>query len=55
MEDNFNVMKKFLGNILLKTIALTAALGIIVITGSLLLILTPFSLLLKLAAWLRKS
>ena len=48
-------MKKFLSNAILKFIALTAALGIVVITGSLLIVLYPFSLLLKFASWLGKS
>ena len=48
-------MRKTLSKILIKSIAWTAGIGIIVITGIALLLSLPFNLLLKLVAWLDKS
>ena len=48
-------MKKQLSKLIIKSIAWTAGLGIILITGIALVISFPFNLLLKLAKWLDKS
>ena len=48
-------MKRKLSKLIIKSIAWTAGLGIIIVTGIALLISLPFNLLLKLAKWLDKS
>ena len=48
-------MKKALSKLIIKSIAWTAGIGIIIVTGVALAISLPFNLLLKLAKWLDKS